>query len=280
MAHDPSDETPQRAGQEGSPSPSTPSSLGDSPRGAFETPTPAARAAASPLAQDMAEGKLRIAFQPIVDLINGTVFAQEALGRSASDRFEGPMPMFQEAAQASLVGELGRSLRRLAVQHCPAVPLFVNVHPREFTEGWLLKADEAVFSHNEAVYLEITESMPFSHFDVCQSTLREMRGRGIFLAIDDFGAGYANLKSIADLAPDVIKFDRQLLAGISRDKRQFRLVKHLVRLCSDMGARVIAEGIETKEELQAIVDAGAHFGQGYLLARPDFPAPIPTLPGK
>ncbi len=232
----------------------------------------------SPIERDMTESMLRIHYQPIVDLETGQVFAQEALGRTASTRFKGPIQMFAGALESHCVGELGRALRQIAVQHSPAVPLFVNVHPVEFDEGWLVRPDEAIFWHNEAVYLEITESMPLSHFALCQSVIRELRSKGVFLAIDDLGAGYSNLKYIADLAPDIVKLDRELVTGLSRDTRQFRLVKHLVRLCTDMGAQVVAEGIETADELHAVIDAGAHLGQGFYLARPAFPAPVPQFP--
>jgi EAL domain-containing protein (putative c-di-GMP-specific phosphodiesterase class I) len=257
--------------------------IADSLRQQGQVPTQALQqsaAVSSPIEQDMAEGMLRIHYQPIVDLETGAVFAQEALGRTASDRFDGPVGMFENALEVGCVGELGRALRHMAVQHSPALPLFVNVHPKEFDEGWLVRPDEAIFWHNEAVYLEITESMPLSHFALCQSVLRELRGKGVFLAVDDLGAGYSNLKYIADLAPDVVKLDRVLIAGLTGDTRQFRLVKHLVRLCTEMGARVVAEGIETKDELHAVIDAGAHYGQGFFLARPAFPAPAAYMPPK
>ena len=232
----------------------------------------------SPVTQEIEEGCLRIHYQPIVDLETRGTFAFEALARSTSDRFDGPVSLFAAALRDGVCGELGRSLREIAVQHSPQVPLFVNVNPNEFDEGWLVRPDEPIFWHTEAVYLEITESVPLTHFSLCQSVLREIRSKGVFLAVDDLGAGYSNLKYISDLSPDVVKLDRELVAGLTQDSRQHRLVKQLVRLCTEMGARVVAEGIETTEELNAVLDAGVHYGQGFLLARPAFPAPNPVWP--
>jgi EAL domain-containing protein (putative c-di-GMP-specific phosphodiesterase class I) len=182
--------------------------------------------------------------------------------------------MLLEAAIANeFMGELGRGLRALAVEACPNTPLFLNINPAEFDEGWLVRPDDAIFRHDHAVYVEITESVPLSHYRFCHSLLAEIRGKGIGVAIDDLGAGYSNFKYIADLSPEIVKLDRELIAGLTCDGRLYKLVRSLVRLCEDMGSLVVAEGIETDDELTAVLTAGVHFGQGYLLARPAFPVP-------
>jgi len=98
------------------------------------------------------------------------------------------------------------------------------------------------------------------------------------LVIDDLGSGFSNLKRISDLQPQVVKLDMELIAGLDQNRNQRRLVASIVRLCVDMGAVVVAEGIETKDELAAVIDSGAHFGQGYLLARPSHPIPSISWP--
>ena len=105
-----------------------------------------------------------------------------------------------------------------------------------------------------------------------------MRAKGVMLAIDDLGAGYSNLKYIADLTPEVVKLDRNLICDMTRSERHNKLVHAIIELCNAMGASVVAEGIETMEELLAVQDAGAHYGQGYFLARPAFPPPIVNWP--
>jgi EAL domain-containing protein (putative c-di-GMP-specific phosphodiesterase class I) len=108
--------------------------------------------------------------------------------------------------------------------------------------------------------------------------LKEVRGRGVYLVVDDLGAGYSNLKYIADLHPKIVKLDRDLIMGLVKDTRMFKLVSAIVVLCRQLDAQVVAEGIETPEELDAVQEAGAHFGQGYLLAKPAFPPPAITWP--
>jgi EAL domain-containing protein (putative c-di-GMP-specific phosphodiesterase class I) len=218
---------------------------------------------------------VKVAFQPILDLRSLGVFAYEALLRPNDPRFNGPLPLLDHAIANNCMGELGRLIRQLATAGCPNHPLFLNVHPNEFEDGWLLRPDDPIFSHDLPVYIEITEAVPVTHSKYCQRSLAEIRGKGVRLAVDDLGAGYSNLKYIADLSPEIVKLDRNLTAGIDTDTRLFKLVRAVVRLCEDLGADVISEGIETEGELAAVIRAGVHYGQGYLIARP---AEIPPQP--
>jgi EAL domain-containing protein (putative c-di-GMP-specific phosphodiesterase class I) len=219
------------------------------------------------------ERAVKVVFQPIVDLKTKRIFAYEALVRSLSNDFDSPMSLFAAAVQHQATGELGRIIRQLAVAGCPGHPLFLNIHPAELNEKWVVQPDDPIFQHSDDVYLEITEGVPLSHFRLCQSILREIRGRGVYLVVDDLGAGYSNLRYIADLHPRVVKLDRDLIAGLVKDTRMFKLVSAIVVLCKELDAMVVAEGIETAQELDAVTAAGARFGQGYLLARPAFPPP-------
>ena len=97
---------------------------------------------------------------------------------------------------------------------------------------------------------------------------RRAAQEGLCLAIDDLGAGYSNLKYVADLAPDFVKLDRNLIADVNDGSRQARLVTAIVHLCHQMGTEVVAEGIETVDELIIAQRAGAEYCQGYLLGRP------------
>lgn len=217
---------------------------------------------------------MRVVFQPIVELDDGDIFAYEALVRPTTDAFKDPPSMFKAAVASRCCGELGRVIREMAVQTCASQRIFLNIHPNELNEGWLVRPDDAIFQHGGNVYLEITESVPLSHFRLCHSILGEVRGKGISLVVDDLGAGFSNLKYIADLAPEVVKLDRELIAGLVKNSRLHRLVKSIVRMCADMGAQVVGEGIETLDELAAVQAAGVRFGQGYYLARPAYPPPM------
>lgn len=217
----------------------------------------------------LAEGLIHCAYQPIVDLATGTIFGYEALARSRTPEFPHPPALFEAAIAERFCGRLGRALRQMAVRDCPNDRLFLNMHPDELSEGWLVRPDDPVTLHDRDVFLEVTESVPLSHYRFCHSVLSEIRSRGVKLAVDDLGAGFSNLKYIADLQPEVVKLDRSLVAGLDANRPLRRLATSLVSLCHEMGARVVAEGIETRDELLAVVDTGAHFGQGYYLARPN-----------
>jgi EAL domain-containing protein (putative c-di-GMP-specific phosphodiesterase class I) len=216
---------------------------------------------------------VRCVYQPVVNLRTQEIFAYEALARSKSPDFDGPISLFAAAVEHSCAGELGRMLREMAIEEVPNEKLFVNIHPAELNEKWLVQPNDPIFQHTQELYLEITESIPLSHFHLCQSILAEVRDRGVHLVVDDLGAGYSNLKYIADLHPRVVKLDRGLIAGLRIGTRLFKLVSAIVVLCRELGAMVVAEGIETVDELKAVIAAGAHYGQGYLLARPAFPPP-------
>lgn len=226
-----------------------------------------------PIPKVLQTGELGVVLQPIVSLGDGSTFAYEALVRSTSPDFVHPPRLFDEAIESEVCGALGRAIRELAVEASPACPLFLNIHPNEFDEGWLVRPDDPIFSYEHHVYLEITESVPLSHFDRCTSVLQEIRSKGVLLAVDDLGAGYSNFKYIADLSPEIVKLDRKLVVNLAKDKRLRTLVNAIVSLCVDLGARVVAEGLERPDEVMAVRDAGAHFGQGYIFARPAYPAP-------
>lgn len=222
--------------------------------------------------------EIRVVYQPIVDLMRQEVFAYEALVRTSAPEFDGPPSMFVAAVEHGVCGQLGRIIREMALVGCPTHPLFLNVHPNELNEHFLVQPNDPIFNHTEDVYLEITESVPMSHFDLCQHVLHEVRGRGVYLVVDDLGAGFSNLKYIADLHPRIVKIDRELVKELTHGTRMFKLVSAIVVLCRELGAAVVAEGIETREELVAVRAAGARFGQGYLLARPSAPPPNSLWP--
>jgi EAL domain-containing protein (putative c-di-GMP-specific phosphodiesterase class I) len=222
---------------------------------------------------------LSVVFQPIVGLEDGKLFAYEALVRCGLSELQNPMVLFERAVQVGCAGRLGRMIREIAVPLSAGKPVFLNVHPQELHEAWIVRPDDPVFSHDHVVYLEVTESMPLTHHELCMNVLGELRSRAnVELVVDDLGAGYSNLKRILDLEPKVVKLDRGLIVNIDKSLRQQRLVSGVVRLCIDLGATVVAEGIETNDEFNALRDTGAHYGQGFLFARPAYPMPSVTWP--
>jgi EAL domain-containing protein (putative c-di-GMP-specific phosphodiesterase class I) len=237
--------------------------------GAGDKPPLAGAEAGATVKNALEKNLLYLAFQPIVDLRARNTFGYEALVRCRDANIFANAPVIIETAlRERFMGQLGRALRSMAVEKCPSYPLFLNVHPTEFDEGWLVRPDDSINGHEQAVYLEITESVPLSHYQHCHSVLGEVRRRGIKIVVDDLGAGYSNLKYIADLEPEAVKLDRGMIAGIKRGSRQHRLLQSIVTLCRSQGACVVIEGIETAEECKAAVDTGAEYGQGYYFARP------------
>jgi EAL domain-containing protein (putative c-di-GMP-specific phosphodiesterase class I) len=223
--------------------------------------------------------ELRVVFQPIVGMADGRAFAYEALVRCSRPELRNPLVLFERAVAAGCAGRLGRMIREIALPIAGNLPIFLNVHPQELQEGWLVRPDDPIYAHEHDVFLEVTESVPLTHYELCQSVLKEVRVRGgVHLVVDDLGAGYSNLKRIIDLEPKVVKLDRGLILGVDRSKRQQQLVSSVVRLCADLNATVVAEGIETGSEFSALRDTGVHYGQGFLFARPEFPLPAITWP--
>jgi EAL domain-containing protein (putative c-di-GMP-specific phosphodiesterase class I) len=187
--------------------------------------------------------------------------------------------LFLAAEKERACGHLGRVIRQQTFERCQDTALFVNVHPEELSQRWLVRPDDPLYLHEHEVYLEITESAAFTHYDLCMSVLKEVCARaGVHLVVDDYGAGHSNLSRILDLNPKIVKLDGALIRGIDKDPRRQIMVRHMVRLCVDLGAKVVAECVETVEELKAVADQGVHLAQGYVLARPAFPAPVVNFP--
>ena len=180
------------------------------------------------------------------------------------------------------MGKLGRHLRNVAIRGCQRWPIFINLNPHEFEDPFLVQPDEPVFINERPVYLEISEGVPSDFFDQCQSVLSELRRKGVLLAIDDFGAGSSSLRTMVELEPDMVKIHRDLVIGCLPGSREFDLLRSITDLCHQMKAQVIAEGIETLDELKACVAAGIDYGQGFLLSVPHNPPPSffwpPELP--
>lgn len=209
-----------------------------------------------------------VSYQPIVDLRSRSIFAYEALARPRDGYFRTPGDLIEAAVRAQCMGKLGRHLRALSISGCSRWPLFLNLHPHEFGDCYLVRPDDPIFTHSNPVYLEISEAVPTEFADQCHSVLAELRKKGVLLAIDDFGAGSSSLKYIVELEPDIVKLDRELIMGCLPDSREFELLRSLTQLCHRMKATVIAEGVETLEELKATMAAGIDYAQGFLLSVP------------
>ncbi|MBI2238576.1 MAG: EAL domain-containing protein [Actinobacteria bacterium] len=217
---------------------------------------------------------LGMAFQPIVDLRDGRIVAMEALARIAARPRRSPDWWVAEARALGLDVDLELAALHAALAHLERVPpgmyLSVNASPPTLTSPRVLEALGSVQA--ERVILEVTEQAPVEDQLVLEEAISKLRARGVRLAIDDAGAGFASLGNILRLAPDFIKLDISLIRGIESDEAHRATASALIRFASDIGAEIIAEGIETPAQLHALRALGVPYGQGFHLARP---APLP-----
>ncbi len=224
--------------------------------------------------RDLKRAQLGVAYQPIVAAHSGKLFAYEALARCRLPELASPQTLFQRAVQEHACGRLGRLIREEALSLELPVPLFLNIHPDELVERWLVRPDDPIGFSKEPVYLEITETAAFEHHALCGSVLREVCARTrARLVIDDFGAGHSNLTRLLELEPAIVKLDLTLIRDVHASSKKRAVIRYVTALCHELGAGVVAEGIESAAELVCLQDLGVDYAQGYLLARPANPPP-------
>lgn len=217
---------------------------------------------------------LEMAFQPIVDLPSGEVCGVEALARFRSEPFRTPDVWFSEAASIGRGVDLELAAVRLALVALGVLsePLYlsVNVSADTLLSGRLDRILAGVDATR--IVLEVTEHAVVDDYPELAAALEALQARGVRLAVDDAGAGYASLRHILLLKPDFIKLDISLTREIDRDIARAALAAALVHFAHRTGSRLVAEGVETATELQTVKVLGVHAAQGYLLGRP---GPLP-----
>lgn len=206
-------------------------------------------------------------FQPMMDLRTRELRGHESLARFP---LESPSPLewFRAANLAGELIPLELSAIRAALAHLPHLEGHLSINVSELTlrdDGFAtLMADVAV----DRVVIEITEQRAVEDYVRTLALLEPLRARGALLAIDDVGSGYASLRHVLALNPDIIKLDMGLVHGIDARPQQQALVRSLNDFATRTGVALIAEGIETEAELQTLIDLDVQWGQGFLLGRP------------
>jgi EAL domain-containing protein (putative c-di-GMP-specific phosphodiesterase class I)/ActR/RegA family two-component response regulator len=225
---------------------------------------------------------LWIAYQPIVAWSRREVYGYEALLRSNEASLPHPGAILDAAERLDRLPDLGRAIRMRAPEPAARLPdgamLFVNLHTRDLLDEDLFDRERPLARMADRVVLEITERASLHQVRDVQSRLSRLREIGFRIAVDDLGAGYAGLTSFAQLEPEVVKLDMALVRGVHQQPTKLTLVRTMITMCRELGMLVVAEGIETPEERDAIVDAGCDLLQGYLFAKPGpaFPATVMT----
>ncbi len=221
------------------------------------------------LQQCLDTGLIRLALQPIIDPVTRSSLAFEAFLRSEHAVLSGPLSVLRVAEQHGMLPHLADAVFQQAARWLPHLPvatrLLLNLHPDDLLDIERMNqrlatlqpwARQVVFKvHEEGLYGR-------------EQALEQAMERGFSIAIADLGSGRHSISTLATLRPRFIKLDMSLIRGVDADAHKQSIVAMLCRFTESIGAKMVAEGVETEEEARALVDAGAHLLQGYLFGRP------------
>lgn len=217
------------------------------------------------------------AFQPIVEIQSRSIMGHEGLSRGPRGTdMQPPMVLFSLAARLGLTEELERACRKKAFVDWEAFGapgrLFVNTVPATVRDASFMGRGVLDFLGRSTsprfVTLEITERQVIDNLALYREAMHAFLELGFTFAIDDLGAGYSGLETVATLGASYLKIDMGLVRDVHMKRPSQQIIKAIVDMGTGVGATVLAEGIQTPDEASAIVDLGIRYGQGYLFARP------------
>ena len=236
--------------------------------------------------------EFRVYYQPIVSLRTGQIVGFEALSR-----WQRPHGIVMPGEFIAVANETGIILainRQLMIEAClqlrawqelfpcdPPLTVSVNISPKQFSQAGLAAHIGQILQQTGTdprhVNLEITETIAMADAEKSIIVLSELKALGIHLDIDDFGTGYSSLSRLQRFSVDTLKIDRAFVSCIDRDPETQEIVRIIVVLAHNLGLKVIAEGVETQEQLAVLKYVGCELAQGYLFARPAAPQTIEEL---
>lgn len=225
-----------------------------------------------------------MAFQPIIDFQNKKIFAQEALVRGLNGESAGEIIAQANSENLYKFDQMCRvKAVRLASKLNIKSFLSINFLPNAVyrPENCLRTTIKAASEYNfplEKIIFEITEVEKVKDNSHLKAIVTEYQRQGFKTAIDDFGAGYSGLNLLSVFQPDFLKLDMELTRDIDANPIKQTIVKGIVQVANDLGIALIAEGIETKNELDALRNFGINLFQGYYFARPAFESLAEVLP--
>jgi diguanylate cyclase (GGDEF)-like protein len=224
-------------------------------------------------------------YQPIVHLSSGEIFGYEALTRGPRrSPLEAPLALFSVAEEVGLLFELDRACFRGAIRGAhglePIHRLFVNLLPASIYDASFIESEvtgllEAANLTPANVVFEITERLAIENFSSFRRALAVYTSMGFGVAIDDVGTKHSNLEAVMALRPHFVKLSDVLTRGAAKSTVKREMLRSLGRISETIDAVMVAEGVETADDLAAVKDLGVRYGQGYFLARPG--APFPKL---
>ncbi|MGN0169392.1 MAG: GGDEF domain-containing protein [Lachnospiraceae bacterium] len=247
-----------------------------------------AKLAKAQLKQILDEERIRAVFQPIVSLKDGSILGYEALSRIALENCSfNTEEMFSIAQTEDQLWRLEYICRQKALkaykESCAKQKLFLNVdpyviHDKKFREGMTRSYLDRYNISPEKIVFEITERTSIKDEETFMDSMNHYKSQDYQIAIDDFGSGYAGINRVCILYPSFIKIDMVVVRNIHMDEMKSSMVESIAHFCKSVGIRLIAEGIETMEELKKLIQLGVDYGQGYFLGKPE--SVPPTLPGE
>ena len=220
---------------------------------------------------DRAMHSMWMAYHPIVDVKKQTIFGYEALLRSTEPSLPHPGAVIDAAMRLGRLELLGRAIRSLAAEPIPTDTdflLFVNLHVTDLTDPALSDPESPLSKIASRVVLEITERSSLDEVKDARRRVASLREMGFKIAVDDLGAGYAGLSSFTLLEPEIVKLDMSLIRDIHITSTKQKVVRSMTALSKDMGMTVVAEGVETRDERDCLIDLGCELLQGFLFAKP------------
>ncbi|SOE49733.1 EAL domain-containing protein [Orrella dioscoreae] len=231
-------------------------------------------------------------FQPVIDLVQGAIYGHESLIRGPEHTLlYSPDALFHEARRLNINAKLElisaqTGARHFCEQKSPGY-LFLNMSASALMQHWDLHGEQFPLTllgdsglAPSRVIIELTEHDPVAcRIQVLSEVFAAMRVHGMRLALDDYGVGHSSLQLWAETRPDLVKIDRYFFNGISRDEGKQKLVRAVLAAAQSLGTPLLAEGIETEDDLAVARDLGIRYAQGWYLGRPAA-AVTPSLPAK
>lgn len=234
------------------------------------------------LSEADSEESVRVVWQPIWNLASGELVAFETLSRwRHNGESVSPEVFITLAEETGLIEELGHkvlfeSVNRLASWQSmgySSLRVSVNLSGRQFRDRELLDKLKKVIDETGAnpagLQLELTETTVMENEDDATKLMHELKKLGVIIAIDDFGTGYSSLSRLKTLPIDCIKIDRSFVKDIPEDENSIAIARAVISMGLSMGIKIVAEGVETKEQVKFLAENGADEGQGFFLGKPE-----------
>jgi EAL domain-containing protein (putative c-di-GMP-specific phosphodiesterase class I) len=212
--------------------------------------------------------------QAILDLSNEDIVGYELLSRGPSGALEMPGDFFRVALECDMLAAVDLSCLKTCAEAgralLPRGKVHLNLFPSTILGTSVERLADMLASDDDVTFcIEISEQQFIGDPACLREHVSAFRNRGIEVSIDDVGFGRSCLETLVALEPDVVKIDRRYVDGAASDPQKSRLLARLVRVSRTLGARIIAEGIENRDDLELLRNCGVEYGQGWLWGKPD-----------